>query len=64
MTSDYSRSNDGVCLQVASKVIWQVVGVFMILLGVFGKFGAALTVLPDPIKGGLLMLGLGKFHCK
>ena len=62
MINDGSVSDAVGCLQVASRVIWQVVGVFMILLGVFGKFGAALTVLPDPIKGGLLILGLGRCH--
>ena len=47
--------------QVASRVIWQVMGVLFISFGVFGKFGAALTVMPDPIIGGLLMVASGAF---
>ena len=35
-------------------------GIFLVIFGVFGKFGAALTIMPDSIIGGLLLVGLGK----
>jgi xanthine/uracil permease len=31
-----------------------------IFLGMFGKFGAALTIIPDPIIGGMSVVGFGK----
>ena len=47
-------------IQVASRIIWQAMGVILIFLGIFGKFGAATSVLPDPIIAGLAMVGFGK----
>lgn len=34
-------------------------GVLLVLWGVVGKVGAVLALIPDPIVGGTLLLGLG-----
>lgn len=34
-------------------------GLMLVLWGVVGKVGAALALIPDPIVGGTLLLGLG-----
>ena len=41
--------------------MWQVMSLLLIIFGMFGKVGAALTTIPEPIIGGLLLIGLGKF---
>ena len=33
--------------------------VFLVVFAVFGKVGAALTIIPDPIMGALTTVGLG-----
>ena len=40
--------------QVASRVMWQLLGVMLMLFGVFNKFGAFITLIPDPIIGALV----------
>ena len=44
--------------QMGSRVMWQVASVLFILGGVFGKFGAALAILPDPVVSGMMLVGL------
>ena len=44
---------------MASRRVWQVMSIVLIALGMFGKFGAALAIIPDPIIGGLQLVGLG-----
>ena len=39
--------------QVGSRRVIQVGAVFMIILGVFGKFGALFATMPEPIIGGM-----------
>ena len=41
-------------LQVASRIMWQVLGIMLMLFGVFNKFGAFITLIPDPIVGTLV----------
>ena len=37
--------------QVGSRLIWQVLGVILMLFGVLGKFGALMAMIPDPVIG-------------
>ena len=41
---------------MASKVVWVVAGVICLVVG---KFGAALAMVPEPVVGGLLIIGMG-----
>ena len=34
--------------------MWQVLGIMLMLFGVFNKFGAFITLIPDPIVGTLV----------
>ena len=45
--------------QVASRRVFQVAGIIMIVCGVIGKFGAILTLIPEPIIGGSLTVLFG-----
>jgi hypothetical protein len=44
--------------QVASRRVLQVAGLILLVCGMIGKFGAVLTLIPDPIIGGSLSLSL------
>ena len=49
---------------MASRVTFTVTGIVFMLLGVFGKFGAILSCIPDPIIGGLTVVALSMlFAC-
>ena len=45
---------------MASRWVWEMMGIMLMFLGMFGKFGAALAIIPDPIIGALQLVGLGK----
>ncbi|KAL8622367.1 hypothetical protein ACOMHN_041695 [Nucella lapillus] len=45
--------------RVASRRVFQTAGVILVLLGVLTKFGAVMTLIPDPIIGGLNAVLLG-----
>ncbi|KAB7504752.1 putative nucleobase-ascorbate transporter 9 [Armadillidium nasatum] len=45
--------------RVASRRVIQVASIFMIVCGVFAKFGAFLGTLPDPVVGGIFMVMFG-----
>ena len=45
--------------QVASRRVFQVAGLIMIVCGVVGKFGAILTLIPEPVIGGSLTVLFG-----
>jgi xanthine/uracil permease len=45
--------------QVASRAVFIAAGVTLMICGVIGKVGAALALIPQPIIGGTLLLGLG-----
>ena len=47
---------------MASRVTWQAGSLVFILGGLFGKFGAFLAMIPDPIVAGILLIGLGRFY--
>src|SRR5688572_8716668 len=44
---------------MGSRVTWQVAGVLLMAAGVFGKFGAIVATIPDPVLGGILLVCLG-----
>ncbi|XP_066302083.1 solute carrier family 23 member 1-like [Branchiostoma lanceolatum] len=59
-TTSYSENIGAIGItKVGSRRVIQVGGVIMILLAVFGKFGALFTTIPDPIIGGLFCCTFG-----
>ena len=46
-------------VQVGSRLVIQTAALLMLVLGMFGKFGALFTTIPDPIVGGVLMVMFG-----
>lgn len=59
-TTSYS-GNIGIIgiTKIASRAVFVTAGVLLVLWGVVGKVGAVLALIPDPIVGGTLLLGLG-----
>ncbi|XP_062612059.1 solute carrier family 23 member 2-like isoform X2 [Saccostrea cucullata] len=59
-TTSYS-GNIGIIgiTKVASRTVFITAGVILMVCGVIGKLGAALAIIPEPIIGGTLLLGLG-----
>ena len=47
------------CVQVGSRRVIQATGIFMMVFGVFGKFGALLVTIPDPVIGGVFLVMFG-----
>ena len=47
------------CYKVGSRVVFVTAGAMLVFFGVLGKVGAVLALIPDPIVGGTLLLGLG-----
>lgn len=45
--------------KIASRAVFVTAGLMLVLWGVLGKVGAVLALIPDPIVGGTLLLGLG-----
>ncbi|KAG9335874.1 hypothetical protein JZ751_003531 [Albula glossodonta] len=45
--------------QVGSRLVLQTAGVLMIVLGLFGKFGAIFITIPDPVIGGMFLVMFG-----
>ncbi|XP_056006785.1 solute carrier family 23 member 2-like [Ostrea edulis] len=58
-TTSYSN-NIGIIgiTKIASRMVFVTAGAILVLCGVVGKVGAALAMIPDPIVGGTLLLGL------
>ncbi len=50
-----------VAYQVGSRIVVQVAGCIMIILGIFNKFSALFATIPDPIVGGVLCVLFGKY---
>lgn len=59
-TTSYS-GNIGIIgiTKIASRAVFVTAGAMLVLWGVVGKVGAVLALIPDPIVGGTLLLGLG-----
>src|SRR6218665_385686 len=47
------------CFQMGSRLTWQVAGGLLMAAGGFGKFGAILATIPDPVLGGILIVSIG-----
>ena len=45
--------------QVGSRLVLQTTGILMILLGIFGKFGAVFITIPEPVIGGMFLVMFG-----
>ena len=45
-------------MQMGSRVMWQVAALFFVFGGVFGKLGAVLAILPEPVVSGMMLVGL------
>ncbi|XP_076461581.1 solute carrier family 23 member 2-like [Babylonia areolata] len=59
-TTSYSGNVASIAVtRVASRRVFQVAGLMLVLLGVLTKFGAVMTLIPDPIIGGLNAVLLG-----
>lgn len=59
-TTSYSGNIGAIGItKVASRRVFQVAGVTLLLSGIIGKFGAVLTLIPDPIIGGTLTVVFG-----
>ncbi|KAK7110352.1 hypothetical protein V1264_014239 [Littorina saxatilis] len=59
-TTSYSGNVAAIAVtRIASRRVFQVAGVILVLLGVLTKFGAVMTLIPDPVIGGLNAVLLG-----
>ncbi|XP_061192833.1 solute carrier family 23 member 2-like [Saccostrea echinata] len=59
-TTSYSGNIGAIGItKVASRRVFQVAGIVLLLSGIIGKFGAVLTLIPDPIIGGTLTVVFG-----
>ncbi|KAK3601377.1 hypothetical protein CHS0354_037692 [Potamilus streckersoni] len=45
--------------KVASRRVFQTAGIIMVVCGIIGKFGAVITLIPEPIIGGTLTVVFG-----
>lgn len=45
--------------QVGSRLVLQMTGVLMLMLGIFGKFGAVFITIPEPVIGGMFLIMFG-----
>lgn len=59
-TTSYSQNVGAIGFtKVASRRAFQAAGVILALCGLCGKFGAVLTMLPDPVLGGIVLVSFG-----
>ncbi|KAH3790529.1 solute carrier family 23 member 2-like [Dreissena polymorpha] len=59
-TTSYSGNIGAIGItKVASRVVFFTAGLILLLCGVVGKFGAVLTLIPDPVIGGTLAVLFG-----
>ncbi|KAM9376221.1 LOW QUALITY PROTEIN: uncharacterized protein KZ484_008832 [Pholidichthys leucotaenia] len=45
--------------KAGSRLLLQMTGILMILLGIMGKFGAVFITIPDPVIGGMFLVRFG-----
>lgn len=45
--------------QVGSRLVLQMTGILMLILGIFGKFGAVFITIPEPVIGGMFLVMFG-----
>ncbi|XP_052819866.1 solute carrier family 23 member 2-like isoform X1 [Mya arenaria] len=59
-TTSYSQNVGAIGFtKVASRRAFQVAGLIFVVCGLCGKFGAVLTLLPDPVLGGIVLVSFG-----
>ncbi|XP_054475846.1 solute carrier family 23 member 2 [Anoplopoma fimbria] len=59
-TTSYSQNIAALGItKVGSRLVLQTTGVLMIVLGIFGKFGAVFITIPDPVIGGMFLVMFG-----
>ncbi|XP_053407071.1 solute carrier family 23 member 2-like isoform X2 [Mercenaria mercenaria] len=59
-TTSYSQNIGAIGItKVASRAVFLTAGLILVICGVVGKFGAVLTIIPDPVIGGTLTLLFG-----
>ncbi|XP_060081994.1 solute carrier family 23 member 1-like [Ylistrum balloti] len=59
-TTSYSQNVGAIGFtKVASRGAFVAAGIIFLLSGVFGKFGAILVMLPDPVLGGIVVISFG-----
>ena len=44
---------------MASRRAFQAAGIIFLIAGICGKFGALLTLMPDPVLGGIVLVSFG-----
>lgn len=44
---------------MGSRLVLQMTGVLMLILGIFGKFGAVFITIPEPVIGGMFLVMFG-----
>uniref|UniRef100_A0A1I7TE08 Permease n=1 Tax=Caenorhabditis tropicalis TaxID=1561998 RepID=A0A1I7TE08_9PELO len=44
--------------KVSSRITMQVAGLFLLVAGIFSKFSAVLAMIPEPVVGGVLAIGI------
>ncbi|XP_060600865.1 solute carrier family 23 member 2-like, partial [Ruditapes philippinarum] len=59
-TTSYSHNIGAIGItKVASRAVFLTAGIILLVSGVVGKFGAVLTIIPDPVVGGVLTVLCG-----
>ncbi|XP_061532463.1 solute carrier family 23 member 1 [Phycodurus eques] len=59
-TTSYSQNIAALGItKVGSRLVLQTTGILMIVLGIFGKFGAIFITIPDPVIGGMFLIMFG-----
>ncbi|XP_022342795.2 solute carrier family 23 member 2-like isoform X1 [Crassostrea virginica] len=59
-TTSYSQNVGAIGFtKIASRRAFQAAGIIFLLCGVFGKFGALLTMMPKPVLGGIVVISFG-----
>ncbi|XP_070828592.1 solute carrier family 23 member 2 [Chaetodon trifascialis] len=59
-TTSYSQNIAALGItKVGSRLVLQMTGILMIVLGIFGKFGAVFITIPDPVIGGMFLIMFG-----
>uniref|UniRef100_A0A3B4G1S3 Solute carrier family 23 member 2-like n=1 Tax=Pundamilia nyererei TaxID=303518 RepID=A0A3B4G1S3_9CICH len=59
-TTSYSQNIAALGItKVGSRLVLQTTGILMIILGIFGKFGAIFITIPDPVIGGMFLIMFG-----
>ncbi|XP_026221547.1 solute carrier family 23 member 2 [Anabas testudineus] len=59
-TTSYSQNIAALGItKVGSRLVLQTTGILMIILGIFGKFGAVFITIPEPVIGGMFLVMFG-----